>query len=378
MTKNFLYAFSTLTGTIIGVGFFSLPYITSKVGFLVMLFYFIILGAVGTLVHLLYGEIALRTKGLHRLPGYAGKYLGRGGKIISLLAAILGGFGALLAYLIVGGQFLFSFLNPLFGGSDLIYTLIYFLGGAILIYFGIKSIAQIEFFALILFFMVLFFILWRGFPLIEIKNLFVFDRAYLFLPYGPVLFSLTALALVPEIKEMLKDNPKNLKSVIPLAIFVSALTYLFFIFLILGITGQSASIEAVAGLKNFLNGDLMALVFFFGVLTTFTSFITLGLTLKKVFWYDLKLPKDLSWFLACFTPFILFFLGFKNFITVVSLTGGVMLGLDVILIILVYLRAKTKGDLVPAYEFSFPRPLLYCLILFFILGIIYEAVYFIR
>ena len=143
MVKNFLYAFSTLTGTIIGVGFFSLPYIASKVGFWVMLSYFIILGLVVILVHLLYGEVALRTKELHRLPGYAARYLGPWGKNVSLAAAILGGYGALLAYLIVGGQFLSSFLNPILGGSDLAYTLIYFFSGALLIYFGIKSISQI-------------------------------------------------------------------------------------------------------------------------------------------------------------------------------------------------------------------------------------------
>ena len=378
MTKSFIYAFSTLTGTIIGVGFFSLPYIASKVGFWVMLFYFIVLSLVVILVHLLYGEIALRTKGLHRLPGYVDKYFCSGGKIFSLSAAILGGYGALLAYLIVGGQFTFSLLSPIFGGSDLVYTLIYFFFGVFLVYFGIKSIAQIEFFALILFFAVLFLIFWRGSALIEIKNLFVFDKNYLFLPYGPILFSLTGIALMPEIKEMLKDNPKSLKSVVPLAIFVSALAYLFFIYLILGITGQNTSIEAIAGLKTFLGDGLVSLALFFGVLTTFTSFITLGLTLKKVFWYDLKFHKNLSWFLACFVPLALFFLGFKNFITIVGLTGGVMLGIDVLLILFVYLKAKTKGELTPAYSLSLPRPLIYFLILFFILGIIYEIIYFIK
>jgi len=35
-----IYALATLSGTIIGVGLFSLPYITLKVGFWVMLGYF--------------------------------------------------------------------------------------------------------------------------------------------------------------------------------------------------------------------------------------------------------------------------------------------------------------------------------------------------
>ena len=55
-----------------------------------------------------------------------------------------------------------------------------------------------------------------------------------------------------------------------------------------------------------------------------------------------------------------------------------MLGIDVLLILFVYLKAKTKGELTPAYSLSLPRPLIYFLILFFILGIIYEIIYFIK
>ncbi|OGZ36910.1 MAG: hypothetical protein A3D38_02340 [Candidatus Portnoybacteria bacterium RIFCSPHIGHO2_02_FULL_40_23] len=378
MNKNFIYALSTLVGTIIGVGLFSLPYTASKAGFWVILFYFIILGAVVILVNLLYGEVTLRTQGLHRLPGYAQKYLGLRGKKAAFLSNSLGLYGALLAYLIVGGQFLFSLLGPIFGGSNLIYTLVFFSLGALLVYFGIKSIAQTEFFLLILFFAVLFFIFYRGFSFIQIENLFVFDKSEFFLPYGPVLFSLAGMALVPEVKEMLKDNPKQLKKLIPLAIFIPALIYLFFVILILGLTGQNTSIEAISGLKDFFNDGIVNLALFFGVLTTFTSFITLGLTLKKVFWYDLKVKKNLAWLLACFVPLALFFSGLKSFIAVISLTGGVMLGLDAIIIILIYLKAKTKGDLIPAYNISLPRFLTYSLILFFVLGIIYEIVYFIK
>ncbi|OGZ39784.1 MAG: hypothetical protein A3I20_00800, partial [Candidatus Portnoybacteria bacterium RIFCSPLOWO2_02_FULL_40_15] len=336
MNKNFIYALSTLVGTIIGVGLFSLPYTASKAGFWVILFYFIILGAVVILVNLLYGEVTLRTQGLHRLPGYAQKYLGLRGKKAAFLSNSLGLYGALLAYLIVGGQFLFSLLGPIFGGSNLIYTLVFFSLGALLVYFGIKSIAQTEFFLLILFFAVLFFIFYRGFSFIQIENLFVFDKSEFFLPYGPVLFSLAGMALVPEVKEMLKDNPKQLKKLIPLAIFIPALIYLFFVILILGLTGQNTSIEAISGLKDFFNDGIVNLALFFGVLTTFTSFITLGLTLKKVFWYDLKVKKNLAWLLACFVPLALFFSGLKSFIAVISLTGGVMLGLDAIIIILIY------------------------------------------
>ena len=377
MNKDFFKAFSILTGTIVGVGLFSLPFIAARVGIWVMLLYFLILGTVVILIGLSYGEVALRTKGLRRLPGYAEKYLGPSAKKIAFVSNGFGLTGVILAYIIIGGNFLGILAKPLFGGGSLFYTLAFFTAGAVLIYFGVKSIARVEFFLLILLFVALGLIFNRGFDLIEIKNLFVFDPKYLFLPYGAILFSLSGSSLIPEIKEILKDSPKKLKSVIISAILVSAFICLAFIFLILGITGQETSSEAIAGLKKTFNNGVVEVALIFGILTVFTSFITLGLTLKKILWYDLKLKKNLAWVLACFGPLALFLMGFDDFISIISLTGGVFLGIDVILIVLIYLKAKTKGDLIPAYNLNLPRILAYFLILFFIVGAIYEIFHFI-
>ena len=150
MKKDF-YAIATLTGTIIGVGFFALPYILSKVGFWVMLIYFFVLGTLVILVHSLFGEIALKTPDFKRLPGFAKFYLGNWAEKIAVVSAIFGFYGVLLAYLIIGGQFLTKLLLPTLGGSETIYTIFYFLAGTIFIFFGIKTISQIEFFDALLF-----------------------------------------------------------------------------------------------------------------------------------------------------------------------------------------------------------------------------------
>lgn len=376
--SDFFQALAVLTGTIMGVGLFSLPYITAKVGIFTMLFYFLILSTVIILIGLFYGEISLRTKGSHRLPGYAEKYLGKRAKVIAFITNSLGLTGSLLAYLIIGGGFLKSILNSSFGSDDFIYVFIFFSIGAILTYFGVGSIAKAEFFLLILFFFILGFIFFKGFWMIDVKNLLNFDVKYLFLPYGVILFSLSGTTLIPEVKEILSKNPKKLKKLILTAVIIAAVTYIFFIFLVLGITGQNTSNNAIAGLANYLGSGVIMLALFFGVLTVFTSFLTISLTLKKIFWYDLRLKKNLAWLIACLAPLTLFFVGFDDFITVIALTGGVMLGIDVVIIILIYLKAKTKGDLKPAYSLAIPNFLVYSLIVFFIIGIIYEIIYFIR
>ncbi|MDI6591845.1 MAG: aromatic amino acid transport family protein [Patescibacteria group bacterium] len=378
--KTFINALSTLSGTIIGVGLFSLPYITLKVGFWVILIYFFVLGTSVILVHLFFGELALKTPDLKRLPGFARIYLGNFGEKIAFLSSIIGIFGAILAYLIVGGEFLENLLSPFFGGGNFVYTLIYFIFGAILTFFGIKAISKIEFWGLILFFIVLILIFFQAKGFINIENLFLVSgqwsvvKSHLFLPYGPILFSLWGAALIPEVEEMLAPRPKFgvgvkekknlLKWIILISVLIPIFVYLFFIYLILGITGPQTTESALTGLRNFLGEGIVNLALFFGVLTTFTSFITLALTLKKVFWYDLKMKKNLAWAITCFFPLTLFLVGIKSFIPLITFIGGIMLGIDGILILLMYKKIKPKNFLI------------YPLILIFLGGIIYEIIYF--
>lgn len=366
--KTSIYAISVLSGTIIGVGLFSLPYITAKVGFWVISGYFLFLGILMILIHLFFGELSLKTPDFKRLPGFAKIYLGKWGERIALISTILGLFGALLAYLIVGGEFFEELLSPFFGGNSLFYILIYFTIGAVIIYSGIKAIAKVEFWGLILFFLILISIFFRGQNIINIRNLFPTPNwSLFFLPYGAILFSLSGAALIPEIEEMLGKNKKLMKKIIPVAIFIPIVVYLFFIYLILGITGEQTTQSALVGLRQYLGDGIVSLALLFGLVTTFTSFLTLGLTLKKVFWYDLKIKKNLAWLITCFVPLILYLLGFKSFIAVIGFVGGVMLAIDMILILLMYKKINKR-------KFSF---LIYPLILIFVLGIIYQITYFI-
>ncbi len=366
--KTFIYPIAMLSGTIIGVGLFSLPYITSKVGFGVILGYFLVLGALVILVHLFFGEIAQKTPDFKRLPGFAKFHLGNFGGKIALTSTILGLFGAILAYLIIGGEFLTNLLSPIFGGGNLFYTLLYFVLGAGLIFWGIKAISKIEFWGLILFFIILIATSLQGFPFLKIENLFpIPDISHLFLPYGAILFSLWGAALIPEVEEMLGGQKKIISKIIPIAILIPIVVYLFFIYLILGITGPQTTESALTGLKDVLGDGVVSLALCFGVLTTFTSFIVLGLTLKKVFWYDLKIGKNLAWVIICFLPLILFLIGIKSFIPVISVVGGVMLGIDGILILLMYQKIR------PERKF-----LIYPLVLIFLGGIIYEIIYFVK
>jgi len=378
--KKIIYPVATISGTIIGVGLFSLPYIASKTGYLVMLGYFLVLGAIAIIMHLIFGELSLATPDFKRLPGFAKVHLGEWAKKITMFSTVFGISGAILAYLIVGGEFLNSLLSPIFGGSASFYSYVYFFLGAVLIFFGIKAVAKIELWALILFFLILFAIFFRGNYLIDTVNFTAYPLSFktgfklseLFLPYGPILFALFGTALIPEAEEMLGKNKKLLKKVIIISTIIPIIVSLFFIYLIWGITGPLTTESALTGLKAYLGDGIVSMALFLGFLTTFTSFIALGLTLKKILWYDFKMKKNLAWFLTCFIPLGLFIGGFKSFIYVIGLVGAVGIGIDGSLILLMYRKLMLKRGEIKKSLLVFP------LIFVFVFGIIYELIYFLK
>ena len=365
-----LYGISILAGTIIGAGLFSLPYITSVVGIQIMLGYLFFLGVVSFLVHYFLGEVSLRTPDYLRLPGFAKYHLGKKAQMVAYVSGILGMLGAILAYLILGGEFLTALLSPIFGGALEHYTTIYFLVSAAFIYFGIKAISKMELWGIALFLILLIFTFFYGMEGITMENLLFMREGEFdfFLPYGAILFALWGGALVPEIEETLSlgRERSKLRVIIQGGMILSILISLFFIVVVLGLTGGEVTREALVGLDSYLGTEVASLMLLFGLLVVFTSIITIGLTVKKILWYDLGIPRDISWAITCFFPFFLFWAGIEDFIGVIGVVGAVMIAVDAILILLMY--EKIKPHMV--------KLVTYPLILLFILGIIYEAFYF--
>ncbi|MDD3734880.1 MAG: aromatic amino acid transport family protein [Candidatus Pacebacteria bacterium] len=362
---------SIISGTIIGVGLFALPYITLQVGFWTMLFYFLFLGLVAIIVHLFFVDVSVKTPDLKRFPSFAKIHLGSTAEKIAFFSTIFGIIGTLLSYLIIGGGFLNTILNSFGIGENSFWgVIIFFILAAGLIFFDIKYVSSIEFWGLVLFILILGVLFFVSVPHLNVDNLFIGKATAqnIFLPYGAVLFSLWGAALIPEAEEMLDRNKKKLKKIVALAILIPIVVYLFFIFIILGVCGKATTESAMVCLNNFLPQGILNLSLFFGFLTCFTSFITMGLTLKKVFWFDLKINKNVAWAITCFIPLILYFLGVQNFIQIISILGGVLLAIDGILIILMHRKVNPQKF----------RVLRYFLIAIFVIGIIYEIVYFIK
>jgi len=199
----FAKTLSVFMGTIIGVGIFGLPFIARKAGFIPVFIYFALMVFIIIPIHFSFGEVALETTKIYRLPGYVGEYLGDRWKGISFIVVAIEIFGALLAYLIVGGKFLNLLFGNYFGGNQFIYTIIFFSIGSFLVFRGIKSISEIEVILFSIFLFIILIFLIKAFPFIDFNNFKAINLNNLFIPFGVVLFSLWGTEIVPEMKEML-------------------------------------------------------------------------------------------------------------------------------------------------------------------------------
>lgn len=363
--KSSLLALASLIGTIIGAGIFGIPYVFSKSGAFLSFFYFLILGTVVLFLHLFFGEIVLRSQKKHRLVGYTEKYLGKKFKILVAFSVILGTAGALLAYIILGGNFLKIIFPTSLSSFQL--SLIFWIVLSFFVFLGIRAVAQVELLMNLGLFLVFLVIFLFCLPKINPTNFLVFEKNSLFLPFGIFLFSLIGWNAVPEIERIISPK-KKLKKVIFLGILISIIFYFAFGLIISGVTGKATTPEAFQGLLPFLGKKILIFGGTFGVLAVATSFLVLANYLKNTLIFDYSFPYILAFFLACFFPLFLFLVGIREFIKVIAFVGTLVGLIEGIVISLLFQKAKKIGERDPEYKIEIPSILIYLIIGILIFG----------
>ena len=371
MNKNFVLAAASLIGTIVGAGIFGIPYIMARSGVLTSVFYFVILGVVVLLLHLFLAEVVLRTKGKHQLVGYAEKYLGKKAKALVAIATIIGTVGALLAYIILAGKF-FNIIFPILASAQ--WSLLLWALLSALVLFGIKTIAPVEVFLNIALFLVILVVFAASFGKIQTSSFRLVEKSNLFLPFGVVLFSLVGWNAVPEIARLLKKK-KSLKTVIISTILIIVCFYFLFGLIISGVTGEGTTQEAFVGLKDILGSGIIILGGIFGVLAVATSYLILGNYLKSTLMLDYGFPLHAAFSVACFLPLILFLLGIQSFIWVIGIVGTFIGLVEGTVIVLIYRKAKKKGDKKPAFSLNISNISFYLIIAVLVLGALSQIIY---
>lgn len=369
--KNFFYATAALIGTMVGVGVFGVPFSFAKAGFWVGFLFLLLVGFLTLVINTMFGEVVLRTEEKHQSVGYAGLYLGPVWKKVMFFAVTLGIYAAMLAYIIISGDFLSNILSPFFYLSNTAYSYFFAIVLSLLLLAGLKRVSMVELALTALFIFVVLLVFGFGVSKVEIDNLKVFNPEFWFLPYGVLLFAFSGISAIPIQREILRGKELKLKKSILYSVLIVGILYLVFAFTVVGISGDITSPDAITGLFDYLGNEIVVLGSIFGVLAVGTSFLMLGSALDEVFRWDYGLKKTWSWLLTVLPPLLLFIIGLRTFIDVISLAGSLAMGLILLLIIFTYMAAKSKGNRVPEYSLDVSKWLLYSMATLFATGIVY-------
>ncbi|MEK7607111.1 MAG: aromatic amino acid transport family protein [Patescibacteria group bacterium] len=344
MSKT-LYATATMVGMIVGVGIFGVPYVTVQAGFFMGVFWMLLLGGVTLLMSLFYSEVVFATPGRHRLVGYAWYHLGPFGMAAAALFNILSFWGAQVAYIIVGGQFLFTLLSPIFGGDALLYHLGFFAVMAVLIAGKVSVFKRAELvMAGCLIALIAVISLWAV-PRVDWRNLTAsVDFVRFLAPYGVILFALGGASAVPGMIDIVGRRRGVVRRAIILGSLISLALTILFTSAIVAVTGHSTTPEVVAGLQGVPGSFAVVLaVIAFGVFAIASSYLVLGVNLKEVFQYDLRFPPVFAWIFAVGVPALFFLFGTTDFISVIDYSGALFGGIEALLILLMFLLLARRG-----------------------------------
>ncbi|MDO8574984.1 MAG: aromatic amino acid transport family protein [bacterium] len=368
---NFWLAVFSLVGTTIGAGIFSLPYAFFKAGFVIGLIEFIALVAAVLLIQLIIGEIALRTKGKKRFIGYAEEYLGYKWKLFVTISTLLGGIGVLLVYIILAGHFLSFLISQSAISSSLIFFAIWFL----FILAKPKMFGKTE--LIFSFSVISIIILISSFNIgyIDFNNFKGLNIDNLLLPYGVILFAISGYYVIPEMEDIIGTPRRKLKKAIVYGTLIPATMYLFFVFVVLGVSGSLTSPDAISGLADALNSRVIILLgSFLGLLAVSGASLSYGIYIKETLWYDFKINKWSAWFLTGAAPLALFLLGARNLVAVISIIGALFFAFQAVVVLLIHKKSKSS-EIKPDYEIKLPNFVYYLIGLMAIFGALLEVWY---
>lgn len=354
LIKRLFLPASLLAGTVVGAGFFALPFVFQKSGLLTGLFYLILFTIFLIISYLIYGDIIIRTPGDHRFVGYARMYLGRWGYWLTILLGLIPLVFALTVYLILAPSFsqLFS------GGGYVFHLLAFWVIGSIAILMNTRRIALAEFLIVVGTVLIILVVFGLGIGKFVVNgNNWLPFNILSFAAIGPVLFAMAGDSAIPEMIAYFKEsklNPSLFKKSLVLGMVIPALAFLAFV---LGVIGLSPlpSEDAVTGLIGLIPGPILGAIGVLGLISLLSSYVVLGLSARRVFLYDLKWPDWLSRTLVVVLPPIFYFLGFQSFINLVSNIGGIFIPVAGALGIWMWYRANKQLATPPVFVGKYVR-----------------------
>ena len=330
-----------ITGMTIGAGVLGIPYVVAQVGLKIGLVYIVALGLVMLALNLILGEIAVRTNESLQIPGLVGKYLGKWAKYFLNTIIVFASYGALLAYIVGEGQA----LAALFGGSPVAWSVVFWSVAGVIVWRGLQTIKSVE---KVLSVIVMSIICGLSLYLLKdfkLANWVYSDLSKIFLPYGVILFALNGTPAIIEAHALLPRSQKHFRKAVIIGSLIPVAIYALFALAVAGATGLGTSEVATIGLGEKFGSGVLILGNVFAVLAMAGGFIGSGIALKQNFVWDNKINKILAEFLVISVPILLFVAGIRQFISILSVAGGVFIGIEALVLTIVCWQARRKGDI---------------------------------
>lgn len=367
---RFIEAVLILSGMIIGVGMFGIPFSFARSGFLLGTLELVFLTGLMALVHLLYARIILATPAPHRIPGYARLHIGEKTEILAVCAALFGIAGSLLAYILVGSIFLHNIFELFWAGStEFFWAVAIAASSAFITIFNLKKEAIVDSILSVLLFVFLGWVIVALFPAVKLENFSSINLSSAFLPYGVLIFALSGSAAIPDVVSLLNKDAKKIGLAVIIGTLIPAIVYFLFAFSVVGALGSHASEEAVSSLRGVLGREFVVILGLVGFLAVYDSYIILSSNARAMLELDFLFPKRVAWILVSAIPFTLYLAGLHSFILIIGAVGAVAGGIEISLIVAIYHQVRNAAGKTSSLSYIWKAAVL----LLVASGVVYEA-----
>ncbi len=283
-----------------------------------------------------YARLILLQRENCQLGRYGQKYWGAPGWVLGSLVVLVNINGALLAYLIGAGDFL-HFLFPQL--SSFKWGLVFLFLVLPVVILGLRSIVKVN--ALVVWALVLLLVVFLGWGMTRINpgHFWFSSENDTVRAFSVFFFSYAGFAVIPELAEVMEFKRKQLFQATTIGSLLPGVLYFLFALIGVGVFGGQLSEEFIYGLGkiSLFWSRLMGLV---GLMAIITSFFAFSFALKEFWQRDFGLDSLTSLVLT-FLPAGIFYLGGnRDFLGVISFTGGASCLLMATLILSCFLKEK--------------------------------------
>ena len=181
------------------------------------------------------------------------------------------------------------------------------------------------------------------------------------------------MTAIPPLVRFLRERSRW-ELINPAIIFgalVPGLLYTLFIIGTINLTAPNVAESSIAELAVALPTGMVWVIGILGLLAILTSYAVIGKNIHQTVIFDIKQKPWVGAVTVGLVPLVLYFSGFKNFISLIGVVGGIFLSIEGLLIVQLWRQVRMDKK-----KWGWLTNILFwILVLIFCGGILYELIY---